>query len=331
MHYPVPAGYSTNNIVVGANMVLSEKDKSWIARYYPHPPPGAGSFSFTPRGGPKEIPLAYTYPAASPPDITLALTSLDVSRDMNPRVSAQVANFHQASCDIHLHSGTEALEHRSITPISKSTRAFSTSATNSDTQSPASKSSQPNSGFNSAGATWLETPSDGRIFKVGVCNAECNYRGIMDHSQDITFPSPYLDSDPVVIVWLNSIHCRSGPPTKIKISTSNISINGFRIHIKSSGGSVFASAGASWVAYPRGMPGTRTGNIEPIANPENRRIEFPNNTFTQTPNVLLAVNELNFNRGVPVRFDLATYGVEISEVMLKVSPHVGATYLALAS
>lgn len=308
MHYPLPAGYTTNNRVVPPNMVLSKTDKSWINKYYPYPAREIESLNYALAD--KEYQTKNTYHFSREftdrPKITLALTGLKTLAGHTVCANTRSTNFQDDQCDIHL----------GINP------------TDAQLKSGARLS---NPGLVSANITSLETAQDDPAFQVGSFGAKPiltwagSKQGKLNNSKYIKFERPFLEPNPVVIVWLKSLHYRRGFATRINAYASDITAEGFTIHIDSSDDSYFFSAGASWVAYPSDMPGTHTGVIGAGAVTAN----FPANTFTESPKLLLAATELNFDASNPVDFEV--YAEELDENGMKVGVESGvkAVYLAL--
>lgn len=309
MHYPLPAGYTTNGRVVPPNMVLSKTDKSWINKYYPYPPREIDSRKYTRTG--TEVQTQETYHFSRKftdrPKITLALTGLKTITGHSICANIRSTNFQDDQCDIHLGIKPTAAQLESKAHLS-------------------------NPGLVSADITSLETARDDPAFQVGVFGAKPilkwthSKQGKLNNSKYIKFKRPFLEPNPVVIVWLKSLHYRRGFATRIKAHASDITAEGFTIHIVSSDDSYFFSAGASWVAYPSDMPGTHTGVIGPVAV----SVEFPANTFTESPKLLLAATELNFDAKDPVDFEV--YAEDLDEDGMKVGVESGvkAVYLALS-
>lgn len=184
-------------------------------------------------------------------------------------------------------------------------------------------------GVVTARVDFLVTPSDDRRFKVGTFEKVFT-RKQSAASQEIKFDRPFLDPDPVVIVWLDSIHSDHRRATKIKAHASHVTTEGFTIHLDPAGDSLIMYAGASWVAYPKDTPGVQTGNIVLATAVRNSTVPFIDGTFTQHSKALIAVNQLDFAAGQAVDFTVVANGIDDHGMNLKVDPHVGATYLALA-
>lgn len=305
MHYPVPGGYTTNNIVVDANRVLSKTDKSWINKYYPHPPREIRphSYTFDNNNIAQTDTHHFSREFTDPPKITLALTGLKATPNLDICANTRT-NFTDGHCDIHLGIISTAAN---LGPNAR----------------------RPN--LISAEITSLETARDDPTFQVGVFGA-ISKRGKLDDSKYIKFERPFLEPNPVVIVWLKSLHYKYGDAlaTRIKVSTEDRTPEGFTIKIVSSDDSYFHSAAASWVAYPSDMPGTHTGVIIPA----EVAVNFPANTFTETPKLLLAATELDFGVNVPVDFEvygeeLDQDGMDVGVGLIGVGSSVNAVYLAL--
>lgn len=173
----------------------------------------------------------------------------------------------------------------------------------------------------------MVTPADDRRFEVGSFEAELTEENSVVSA--IAFDRPFLEPDPVVIVWLDSIHIVNDTPTRIKAYASHITPEGFTIHLDRTGDSGVQSAGASWVAYPKDTPGVQAGNIAPAGVARNGPVQFIDESFNQNSNVLIAVNQLDFAAANIVKFEVSS-NVNQHGMDIQVCSHVGATYLALA-
>lgn len=182
----------------------------------------------------------------------------------------------------------------------------------------------------SARVDFLVTPPDDRRFKVGTFNKKFKKENLVVPKK-IKFDLPFLEPDPVVIVWLDSIHCEdSARATRVKVYASDITSEGFTIHLDSTDDSSVVYAGGSWVAYPKDTPDIQTGNITPANTSREKDVPFNNNDFNQNSNLMIAVNQLDFDAGKDIEFAVSASAISAKMMNIYVDPHVGATYLALA-
>ncbi|RPB10759.1 hypothetical protein P167DRAFT_490368 [Morchella conica CCBAS932] len=156
----------------------------------------------------------------------------------------------------------------------------------------------------SATPTWFDNRNGQSEFQVGIFKTKQNGQS----SQNITFDQPF-DSTPEIVVWLNKFYITSNERMTVKAHASNLGPGGFTINYSVPDGSTLHSGAASWIAYPSTRPNTASGSfpVRPLEGqgqlPEQMAREEPlPPAFPQERQVLVGVNELEFDNGQPMRF-----------------------------
>ncbi|KAF5678672.1 hypothetical protein FHETE_1113 [Fusarium heterosporum] len=135
-------------------------------------------------------------------------------------------------------------------------------------------------------------------------------------SSRINFARPYKSS-PTVIVWLSLLDMDKRNNWRVHTTASDISPNGFTIHIDTWGDSILYTATAHWIAYLGDKEGVASGSYKasdirpwnrPMTN-NSGRVEFPVNMFQNPPTVLTALNRLDIDCNRGLRVKLGTKGV----------------------
>ncbi|KAH8148317.1 uncharacterized protein LAJ45_07770 [Morchella importuna] len=243
-------------------------DQTFIARVYPRSRANTSHFSISDLREPRPpIPfnqeqVLLTPQYSSPPRVAIGLTALDVSANHDLRICAYVDRLAEDSFVVHLDSwgSTELL---------------------------------------AASATWLDVAADDPHFQVGsfdTIEIQSSEQPEQAISKRIDFERTFADSPPIVLVWLNSVHANKSHNTRVKVYTSDIDKQGFTIHVDTWGDSILYSGGASWIAYPASRAGTFSGVVDIEGEPGlqcNGDVSFPI-AFAESPNVLLAVNWIDF-------------------------------------
>lgn len=124
----------------------------------------------------------------------------------------------------------------------------------------------------------------------------------MSYTGKITFKRAYL-SVPKVVVWLNIFDLGSKANWRIKTFATDVTANGFTIHIDTWSDTELYYAKVSWVSYPADRPGVASGSfntygVKSSTEPQlyyRAHQAFPTGVFDKPPRVFLALNTLNID------------------------------------
>lgn len=292
MLYFFPASWTTNGRGTNANQDLSRLDKYLISEIYPRDATQSSRFE-TPRIAdtthrrltyPTTVTLASVDRHSPPPKIAVGLTSLSVAVDSNVRVRTKADKPERTNVIIHLDSWS-------------------------------------NTKLQSAGCTWFET-AHGSYFQTGTFNTmACRdwNKPAVSAEKAITFATAFTAA-PTIVVWLNWIDTNRSHDTSVKAYTTHVTATGFTIHIDSANGCVLYSGGATWIAFPAGSAGVRSGVITTTRASSDTRYEktstitFPEDTFDEPPKALIAVTALHFSRGSELDFGVLVDNVETAKM-----------------
>lgn len=292
MLYAFDASWTTNHQGTNANEDLSRLDKSLISEMYPRDTSRSHRFE-TPRiADNAERRLTYpttvalsTFQRHSPaPKIAVGLTTLSVAVDSNVRVRAKADTPERKNMIIHLDSWA-------------------------------------NTKLQAAGCTWLEAP-DNSFFQTGTYNTmeTRSWRTpAVAAEKTITFGKAFAAA-PTIVVWLNWMDIDGRHDTSVKAYTTAPTATGFTIHIDAADGCQLYSAGATWIAYPAGSEGVKSGVLQTTRGTGDTRYEkastitFPEDEFEGPPNALIAVTALHFSHGSEIDFGVMVDGVESTKM-----------------
>ncbi|KGO44750.1 Peptidase M12A, astacin [Penicillium expansum] len=106
---------------------------------------------------------------------------------------------------------------------------------------------------------------------------------------------------PKVVVWLQGFDMDKQKCWKIGVHASNISSEGFDVHIDTWGESQLYSGSASWIAYPADKTGIVSGVVDSSISQEQSlhgqykggRVDFPRGIFDRKHRVHLAIKSFN--------------------------------------
>lgn len=244
------------------------------------------------------------------PGLVVGLTTLDASCDANVRVKAYTSAIQRDCFTIHIDSWM-------------------------------------NTTLYGAGCTWLQIEADDRDFQYG------SYHTLEDHdwykypaqnTRKVNFKRPYL-AIPKVVVWLSVIDVGHGSSWRIKSYATDVTAQGFTIHIDSWLDSRLYSAMASWVAYPADTPGIAGGivstqSIRSWAQPRasNSAFEaFDVGVFKKQPRVFMALNALDIDRNQNMRLKVKADNVSAAGMTWHLNAwtdttlySAGASYIAFS-
>jgi hypothetical protein len=267
----------SNDLTIGDfetpnNIVLSPTDKMFIHSLYPEQTRDKARFrtqDFPPPSKSSslnslQVEFQPKYP--EPPSIAVGLTELNLSKDCNVRIKAYADRITESGFVIHADSWADSILY-------------------------------------SAGAAWFEVASTDSEFQVG------NFNTLELHSWNetkpqntkrVTFERSFTEP-PEVVVWLQGFDMDKNKNWKIAAHASNISNEGFEIHIDTWGDSTLYSGSASWIAYPADKKGIVSGRVdssmsqEPSSQEQSKggRVDFPNGLFDRKHRVYLAIKSFD--------------------------------------
>jgi hypothetical protein len=269
----------SNDLTIGDfetpnNTVLSSTDKMFIHSLYPEQTHNKAQFStqeFRPPSKPKllnamQVNFEPKYP--EPPTIAVGLTELNIGKDFNVRIKAYADRVTQSGFVIHADSWANTILY-------------------------------------SAGAAWFEVASTDTEFQVGNFNTLELHpwnEAKPQNTQRVVFERSFKEP-PKVVVWLQGFDMDKDKNWKIAVHASNISNEGFDIHIDTWGGdSTLYSGSASWIAYPADKKRIVSGvadtsmfqDLSSQGECKGGRVSFPKGTFDRKHRVYLAIKSFNF-------------------------------------
>jgi hypothetical protein len=275
----------SNDLTIGDfetpnNTVLSPTDKMFIHSLYPEQTRNEGRFStqdFRLPSKPKllnsmQVDFEPKYP--EPPSIAVGLTEVVLSKDFNVRIKAYADRVTQSGFMIHADSWADTVLY-------------------------------------SAGAAWFEVPSTDTEFQVGNFNTLELHpwnEAESQNTQRVIFERSFTEP-PKVVVWLQGFDMDKQKNWKIAVHASNITSEGFNIHIDTWGDSTLYSGSASWIAYPADKNGIVSGAVDSSisldpsspAQYKGGRVDFPKGIFDRRHRVYLAIKSFNFESKYDLR------------------------------
>ncbi|OQD80181.1 hypothetical protein PENANT_c038G09782 [Penicillium antarcticum] len=215
------------------NTVLSSTDKMFIHSLYPEQTRNMARFStqdFRLPSNPKllnatQVNFEPKYP--EPPAIAVGLTELDISKEFNVRIKAYADRVTQSGFVIHADSWADTV-------------------------------------LFSAGAAWFEVASTDTEFQIGhfdTLELRPWNEAEQQNTKRIIFENSFT-KPPKVVVWLQGFDMDKHKCWKIAVHASNISSEGFDVHIDTWGESQLYSGSASWIAYPADKTGIVSGVVD---------------------------------------------------------------------
>ncbi|KAF5984224.1 peptidase M12A astacin [Fusarium coicis] len=152
-------------------------------------------------------------------------------------------------------------------------------------------------GRRDAGMSWLLCPPGDADFQCGSFTTKAN-----SATQQISFDRVY-SSSPKVVVFFSALDIDKSTPCRVKTYASNVTKNGFKLHIETWDSSKVLECGVSWVAVPANKSGIAIGTFG-----EDENLYFNDGlnkvgavkfepSFTEPPRIFLALNMLNIDRG----------------------------------
>jgi hypothetical protein len=177
----------------------------------------------------------------------------------------------------------------------------------------------------SAGCTWLTVYPNDRGIQFGSFSTTddrpSSDKPQMQNKRTITFPNPFHDTPPKVIVWLNGFHISNKSNWRCRAYVTDITINSFVIHIDTWANTKLYSATASWIAYPSDRPNISSGtfntmDVRPWYIPKTKTkgtAKFQQK-FESAPRVLAALNQLDISSRTNFRLKLETSNISTTDL-----------------
>ncbi|KAB8067057.1 Metalloprotease [Aspergillus leporis] len=275
MLYRIPNELTIGDFESPNNVVLSQTDKTFIGILYPRQTRDVGRFStqtIRPSLNPRSlnsmtVDFNVAYP--EPPSIAVGLTELDTSKDTNIRIKVYAERITNSGFIIHTDTWADTVLY-------------------------------------SAGAAWFEVASTDTEFQLGdfdTLELHPWNEAQQQHKKHIVFKRSYTEP-PKVVVWLQGLDMDKHKDWRIAAHASNITTEGFDIHLDTWDDSILYSGAISWIAYPATKAGIASGLIDSSSSPDRScqclncrkggEVIFPQGTFDRAPEVFLALKSFNF-------------------------------------
>jgi len=239
----------------------------------------------------------------------IGLTSLDMSKDHNIRINAHTEADTEGFVNVHLESWADTVLY-------------------------------------TAGCTWLEVYAKDPDFQFGKFSTIDVHpwdQPQMHTSQTITFPKKFSKAPPKVIVWLCELDMASNANWRVKAHATDITEEGFTIHIDTWADTTLYSGTAWWMAYPSHCTHIASGsyntmdvrpwNVPQLVNQGHVQFDHP---FRSPPKVLTALNCLDIDRRSGLRIASATSDVTSEGMAWNINAwsdtviySAGASYIAI--
>ncbi|KAF4438733.1 Peptidase M12A astacin [Fusarium acutatum] len=284
MAYSIPKEFTMNGFSVPWNTHLSATDIAFISRIYPKP-------KRTHRLGHAND---LTYPTSSHFDVG-AFTTISVA------AAGRGAKDHRTLIQFPKSYPSAPLITAGISFIdfenSDNPRIKSLVEAVLPSQAVLNLHSYGGSGRHDGGMSWLLCPPGDADFQCGSFTTKGN-----NSTQSINFDRAY-SSPPKVVVFFSALDIDKSTHCCVKTYASNVTENGFKLHIETWNSTKVLECGASWVAVPVNKSGIAVGTF---GEDENLSLTDGLNTaggvefkpsFTQPPRIFLALNMLNIDRG----------------------------------
>ncbi|KAF5855366.1 hypothetical protein ETB97_009355 [Aspergillus alliaceus] len=284
MLYRIPNELTIGDFETPNNIVLSATDKSFVGILYPKQTRDVGRFSTkasrndnTP-GALNSMVVAFESAYPEPPSVAVGLTELDLSKDTNIRVKAYAERITKDDFVVHTDAWADTVLY-------------------------------------SAGAAWFEVSSTDTEFQIGEFNT-LDLHPWNDPSRQNTkrviFERSYPEP-PKVVIWLQGLDMDKNKDWRIAAHASNITTEGFDLHIDTWDDSKLYSGTASWIAYPGTKTGIASGAVDSStpsglsgqseSQKKGGRVAFPQGTFDRVPEVTLALKSFNFGNQHNLRLE----------------------------
>ncbi|KAL2279396.1 hypothetical protein FJTKL_13466 [Diaporthe vaccinii] len=287
MLYSYPAEWTTDGKGTSFNAHLSALDTEYLKFCYPADTYDAGQFNTTeirPNDKPQVAndKVKYYYKKYdSAPELSVGITSLDISQAANIRITASTSEATTENFKASLQSWDDTILY-------------------------------------AASMTYLEKSSDFDYIQTGVYNTmetRAGNKPQLKYSERINFASPFR-APPKVITWLQSLDMDKSKNWRIRVCATKIDKKGFTIHADSWDDSILYSAGVTWLAYPADQQGVTSGRIDtrdvrPRQNPqhENSGVKDFDVELSKTPKVIMALDSLDYDHSRNLRVRLSSSSV----------------------
>lgn len=284
MLYSYPAEWTTDGKGTNWNVDLSALDMEYVKYCYPADTYDAGQFNtmeIRPEDKPQLVndKVKYYYKKYdSAPELPVGITSLDISKAANIRITATTSNATNETFTASLQSWSDTVLY-------------------------------------SASMAYLEKSSAFNYTQTGVYNTHETRpwnKPQLTHSKRINFTTPF-NAPPKVVTWLQSLDMGKKKNWRIRVSATDIDKNGFTIHADSWADSILYSAGVTWLAYPADQTGVTSGSfstqdVRSWENPraENSGVKIFDTAFSGTPKVIMALDSLDYDHSKNLRVRLST-------------------------
>ncbi|EWG41079.1 hypothetical protein FVEG_03255 [Fusarium verticillioides 7600] len=284
MAYPIPKEFTLNAFSVPLNTHLSATDIAFISRIYPKP-------RKTRRLGHDNNP-AYT--SSSHFDVGAFTTISVASAGRGAKDHRTLIQFPESYSSAPLISaGISFMDFDN----SDNPRVKSLVEAVLPSQAVLNLHSSGGGGRHDAGMSWLLCPPGDADFQCGSFTTKAN-----NATQSISFDRVY-SSTPKVVVFFSALDIDKSTPCRVKTYASNVTKNGFKLHIETWDSSKVLECGVSWVAVPANKSGIAIGTFG-----EDENLYFNDGlnkvgavkfepSFTEPPRIFLALNMLNLDRG----------------------------------
>ena len=284
MCYPIPAGLTTNGLVIGWNVHLSPLDEDFIGKVYPKSTHDAGTFSTDqlptrdPPNNLNTLEVNFQPAYTSSPSFAHGLSAIHMSAKANIRVAAAIDQVKSSSCQVHADTWND-------------------------------------SKLYAAGVSWVES-SDAKKFQVGTFDTkDVNKPGKIPTTvtQHIQFGSAFDSGKPNVLLFLKGLDMAKERDWNVSTSVSKVSATGFDITVNTPGTSNGFGTIVSWLAYPESTPAVCGGVVDTKAVKKGS-VSFPKGKFPRgSPpgRVMLALNGISFGHGKDLK--IRVYADEITE------------------
>ena len=132
----------------------------------------------------------------------------------------------------------------------------------------------------------------------------------------ITFERRFV-TPPKVVVFFNYVDLDTYRNWRLNVSSSDVDVNGFTLHIETWGDTILYGAQACWIAYPEDRPhifstSVNTMDVRPMSRPQHqhsKNIAFGEVEFWKDPSVFVALNYLDINCTRNLRVQARVTGV----------------------
>lgn len=159
-----------------------------------------------------------------------------------------------------------------------------------------------NSVLYSASASWLELNDEHEGWQHGSYNIRDYGKAKKENWRRVSFEKTFK-APPKVVVFLSEVDMDCWRNWRLRAFATDITENGFTIHIDTWADSILYGASATWVAYEADLPKIISGTastmeIRPWDSPQmyNRGfVEFPEGVFEKTPRVFAGVSSFDIS------------------------------------